>query len=604
MTAISAAPAFSKDASITPWLSSATLKIFPDDKPPAGIEPPFRLLSARNEFEPFQAAVYAAKETKGVKVTVSDFKGDGGTIPSANAALYLVETVTIERPSIAATRKVWPDPLPPYHDFDIKAGETRSVWVDLFVPAAAKPGLYYATVTVSASDGVSFALPITLDVRDVSVPVVPSLRTAFGIGYGSVLAAHKLTNGSPEAQLMKEKYYWFLVEHRLSPYSIPVDLFSDEAHKYLDDPRVNFLRAPFSWDKEQMQKIVDRLKSTGWINKAVYYERDEPSTDTMPEVVRIGKWLREFDPDLKYLITTGCNTALKDASIDIWCPALIFTLDINKMKELREEVKRGKEFWWYTCIGPKWEGTDYFIDEGATSPKALTWMNYLYGVTGVLFWQTTSWGRVDDNPWKKTETYPAGNGDGSLLYPGSEVGYDGPVASIRVKMIREGMEDYEVLHVLKEKLTEAAKRIGGGAAQYSADGRLFEHAYALIKPEGRSNPRGRNTPYLQFVSMDYRDFDSEREKVMNEIASTLESPLLLVATTPVDNGFKLGSSATATVKGFVEDDAKVTVNGQPAQVIDKSFKTEVSLQKGKNVITVVATAAGKSKIIERVIYRK
>ena len=602
LSAVSASRVFSKDVSFTPWISTATLKIFPDDMPPAGARAAFRLLAAKNEYEPFQVAVNAARDIKGLKVTISDLLGDNGTIPASKSALYLVENVTIERPSIAATRKVWPDPLPPYHDFDIKAGETRSVWVDLFVPADAKPGIYNGVSAVVSTGGESAALPISLEVRDITIPVKPSLKTAFGISYGGILEAHKIKPDDPAAQPLKEAYYWFLVEHRLSPYHIPVDFFSENAHRFLDDQRVTFLRAPMSRDKNEMRRIADRLKSTGWINKAVYYERDEPSSDIFAEVVEIGRWIHSFDPALKYLITTGYTPALKGADIAIWCPALIYTLDPVRMKGLRDEMARGKEFWWYTCIGPKWEGTDYFIDEGATSPKALTWMNLLYGVTGVLYWETTSWGSVDNNPWEKTETFPAGNGDGSLLYPGFEVGYNGPVASIRLKMLREGMEDYELLHILGEALRTAAGRIGGAASRYIPESRLFEHSFALLSPSGRGNPLGRNTPYLQFVSKDYRDFDAEREKVMDEIGRTLESPLLLVATNPVDNGFSNGG--VARVKGYVEDGAKVTVNGKPVTVNDGTFKAEVPLQHGNNVIIIVATAGGSTKTLERVIYKK
>jgi hypothetical protein len=48
------------------------------------------------------------------------------------------------------------------------------------------------------------------------------------------------------------------------------------------------------------------------------------------------------------------------------------------------------------------------------------------------------------------------NGEGSLLYPGSETkqhtgqaNVDGPVSSIRFQLLREGIEDYEYLWMLK-----------------------------------------------------------------------------------------------------------------------------------------------------------
>jgi hypothetical protein len=48
--------------------------------------------------------------------------------------------------------------------------------------------------------------------------------------------------------------------------------------------------------------------------------------------------------------------------------------------------------------------------------------------------------------------------EGSLLYPGTDAGVQGFITSIRLKQIREGLEDYEYLNIL-------AKHQGGAVAQ-------------------------------------------------------------------------------------------------------------------------------------------
>lgn len=582
------------------WLANATLKIFPDDKPPAAQTAQFEIAAARNEYAPFQVAVNAAKNLSGISMTISDFTGVSGSIPASRAALLLVENVTIEKPSISATRKIWPDPLPPYHPFDVAEGETRAVWVDLFVPAETQPGIYNSIVTVDAKEKGLFKLRVSLDVKDIVIPTAPHIRTAFGISYGEINTAHNVDGNSPEAKTLTDAYYWFLVEHRLSPYHIPVDFFSEDAHRYLDDPRVTYLRPPFSWDKVEMQRIADRMKETGWINKAVFYQIDEPEPARFPAVNKIGEWLHSFDPNLKLLITHGYSPVM-EANIDVWVPVLTVTLDPMDVENLRKEVKKGKQLWWYTCIGPKWHGMNYFIDEVATAPRLHPWMNYLYGVTGILYWSTTHWGQVNHNPWLKTETFPTGNGDGHLLYPGSHVGYNGPVASLRLKMLREGMEDYELMYLLGETLKQTVERIGGSALEYDPKDRLFEHSYALINKEGRSNKLGRKTPYLMFVSQDYSDIDTERAKVMDEIAAMPAPPLILVSTEPIDNGYT--SRDTAIVKGYIEPGTEVTVNGAAAQTKGGRFLARVPIQPGKNVVTIVAEKDGKSKTLTRTIYK-
>jgi len=78
-------------------------------------------------------------------------------------------------------------------------------------------------------------------------------------------------------------------------------------------------------------------------------------------------------------------------------------------------------------------------------------------------------------------------GDGSLLYPGSKVGVDGPVASIRLKLIREGLEDVEYLRVLEDlEGRDAVQALTGQVVQeldaYSKD---VDQYLALREAVGR-----------------------------------------------------------------------------------------------------------------------
>ncbi|MFH1538953.1 MAG: glycoside hydrolase domain-containing protein [bacterium] len=598
---ISGLRGFAEAPSFEVRLMSGTVKIFPDETPPGEPGAPLRITAVRNEYAPFQVAITAAADILNISVSVGDFAGETGTIPASGISLYLVENVTIEKPSMVSPRRVWPDPLPPYRDFDVAAGETRAVWADLFVPADTPPGEYAGAATVSAQNGDAATLRVVLDVRDIAIPTAPTLNTAFGLSYGEIGAAHKVEAESPEHRALKDAYYWFLVGHRLSPYHIPVDLFSEEARRYLDDPRVTFLRQPFSWEEDEMRRIADRLKETGWTKKAAIYMVDEPEPSEFQKLREIGEWAHKFDPDIRVLVTHGHIGSIAD-EVKIWVPVLTYTLDFIEVNNLWKAQKKGKEFWWYTCIGPKWEGTTYFIDDAATAPRLHPWMNYLYGVTGILYWSTTHWGQVDHNPWEKTETYPTGNGDGSLLYPGYQVGFNGPVASQRLKMLREGMEDYELLNVLGETLKETAEKIGGAALEYDPKSRLFEHAYALITEAGRSNPLGEKTPYLMFVSQDYRRVESQREKVIAEIEGALTKPLILLTTEPADNGFT--KKKHAVVKGYMEEGCEVSANGTPAETKGNRFRAKVPLEQGENNIRITAELDGNSKTLYRTVFKQ
>ena len=48
---------------------------------------------------------------------------------------------------------------------------------------------------------------------------------------------------------------------------------------------------------------------------------------------------------------------------------------------------------------------------------------------------------------KNPVRYP--NGDGYIAYPGDEINVDGPVPSIRLIAVREGVDDYEIFNALQ-----------------------------------------------------------------------------------------------------------------------------------------------------------
>jgi hypothetical protein len=69
-----------------------------------------------------------------------------------------------------------------------------------------------------------------------------------------------------------------------------------------------------------------------------------------------------------------------------------------------------------------------------------------------------------DDPWTDPKTLdrrngrkdPLYNGEGTIVYPGRAVGYDGIAASLRLKALRDSIQDYEYLALL-ERLGHSAE---------------------------------------------------------------------------------------------------------------------------------------------------
>jgi hypothetical protein len=70
----------------------------------------------------------------------------------------------------------------------------------------------------------------------------------------------------------------------------------------------------------------------------------------------------------------------------------------------------------------------------------------------MLYWRVDKW---PSDPWNDVNnagTYSSANypGEGMLVYPGQQVGVKGVVASMRMKWLRDGVEDYDYVQILKQ----------------------------------------------------------------------------------------------------------------------------------------------------------
>jgi MYXO-CTERM domain-containing protein len=106
----------------------------------------------------------------------------------------------------------------------------------------------------------------------------------------------------------------------------------------------------------------------------------------------------------------------------------------------------------------------YMIDASGVRNRAMQWLAFRYRLAGELYYEVTQ--AYGHDPWTNQWDF-SGNGDGTLFYPGTPAKIGGtthvPVASIRLKLIREGMEDYEYLKLLSDAGDDAlAREIAAG----------------------------------------------------------------------------------------------------------------------------------------------
>ncbi|MGC9318584.1 MAG: DUF4091 domain-containing protein, partial [Armatimonadota bacterium] len=161
-----------------------------------------------------------------------------------------------------------------------------------------------------------------------------------------------------------------------------------------------------------------------------------------------GALIEEADPEIARMCTEQTVTSNPEwgdlyGAVDIWCPLW----GLWDEPTANERLSLGERLWSYTalCQGP--EGTPWWqIDMEPLNYRAPFWVSWHYDITGFLYWSSVYWNYEGmEGVWERPAFRDRFWGEGMLLYPGPPAGIDGPVPSMRLKLVREAMEDYEYM---------------------------------------------------------------------------------------------------------------------------------------------------------------
>jgi glycosyl hydrolase family 123 len=504
------------------WVAGATEKIRPDAQPRASTEA--SLTAARNEFEAFQVVVRGPATR--VAVEAAPLVSPAGAIEDVK--LFREELIDVRQPSaVDGGTGRWPDALVPAVDdvvgearnafpFDVPAGESRAVWVEYRVPQDAASAVYRGSLKVASAEGEA-VVPVTLSVWDFALPSTSSLKTHFGLAYGLVARGHGVS-GDADATL-RAQYAQLGLDHRISLSGVADDgnhrdlahfdrfygpLVAGTAPTRLPGARlttVKFIGNTSSVDEHR--SWAQHAKAQGWMDRLFQYTCDEPPlTCAWGDIAGRTAAARGADPEFRTLVTTQVWDAEAHGvagDIDVMVPVVNFMDDKPGAANAGDQRARydgflaqpRKELWMYqSCMSHGCGGTvnmgspsesdryftgwpTYMIDASAVRNRAMEWISFLEGATGELYWESAFAFARGTGAWTNQWDF-SGNGDGTLFYPGTPARIGGkshiPVASIRLKMIREGMEDYEYLRALADAGDpEGARQIAR---------QLFSSAYA------------------------------------------------------------------------------------------------------------------------------
>ncbi len=359
----------------------------------------------------------------------------------------------------------WPDPLVPASEVALSGTDCGVFWVDVKLPAGAPASL--VTARVKVTDGTQtntleerFRIVPGLPLRPRDFPLVAWFRPRYGkksLNQDQMLGMARLA-----------------LDHNMQAMDILKGTFKpddpaefDRIHDELATAGQNVFELDAPGKKYDYKLLYDHIKASGWLDQAlVYSNNDEPLTETFEQSnVPWHQDMKQKYPGLRVFLASAYHAGM-ERGCDIWMTDLSTDgYDPEGMRNLKAPT-----LWHYYCHlpihiqfrAPLTMAPNMEVDCDALQHRLALWMSDYYGAKGVFIWAGFSAGGLKDDFWQTLELeqtpggYPYGgihNGNNYLVYPPQSDG--GPVLpSVRLKVLRAGMQDLALLRVARQMLAD------------------------------------------------------------------------------------------------------------------------------------------------------
>lgn len=454
------------DLQVSAWATHSFVKTAANGALPTSLSTSYRVYMTRGETEGCQIAFRPQSDISGLSVKCV-YKNES----SLEYKIYVFDT------NYNINGQLLPDPARAYNEgaaFDVKSGITLPFLVEFTSQRSEKAGFYpFVFELRDASDKTVAQYTLIVRVWDISLPEKRTYASSVAISEKHI-ASHYFGEGTDVSDEVYINYYNTLLEHNLSAQELPYDILDPRADAYMSDPRVTSFRVPHDVSDFRILDYYNKLKTnTKWLRKAYFMPMGEPDTiEEIEQFCEISMHLQQICPGIK--VTAPIY---KDIQVDalwdqinamkgyctLWCPKLCLWDDevsygnhdyVHSMtfeNRMRKMMSEGYGVWTYISHTPSAPYTAMFVDHSGLSQRVLFWQQFQRGICGLIYWSSNAWSTfITVDPWKSVNTglYDDGGnpvfGDGILLYPGDSIS-DIPTVSLRMKRMRDGIDDMELL---------------------------------------------------------------------------------------------------------------------------------------------------------------
>ncbi len=451
-----------------------------------------------------QVLLWSTDTVEQIRFTTTNlYSEDGKVINNDNINLNLVRYVISDFPYGAITKNcsagsphsAWlmPDRFEALDRFDLPGKTVRPVWISFEIPRTSEPGNYYGTININAKN-VKTSLKIHITVQKQVLPeskdwnfrldlwqnpwvvakyynlkpwslehkmlLKKHLRLYADAGgkYITTYAVHSpwsdrsyTTEGTMIEWLKKVNGEWEFDYSIFDQYvELAMEVGIDKAitiytpipwrHRirYLDEASGNYKYEVWHPDSEQfktfwnifLDDLRNHLTLKGWFEKTYLGINENPIEIT----IGVAKFIKENSKDWR--ITYAGK----------WYPKISLLLDDYSIelrnepisKEIKQRSDKNLSTTYYVACQPA--RPNNFVFSHPIEGRYQGWYALAQGYDGFLRWAYDAW-PADPNRDARFVFWPAG--DCFLVYPGGN-------SCIRFEKLREGIVDFEKVHILKE----------------------------------------------------------------------------------------------------------------------------------------------------------
>ncbi|MHC4435334.1 MAG: DUF4091 domain-containing protein [Planctomycetota bacterium] len=570
---------------------SDLVRIFEDGfrcpEPEVAIE----VFGIRNEYVSAQCVVKANLDIERVTVSVSPLEnvdrsfslGQDAVEWNFVGSIPILENTPKPRKTdlIRQAPARFPDYLAEDRQISLDQNQYRAIFLTIKIPRDAAAGRYEGDVTIEAEQG-SKSLPLRLRVYPVTLPDERHRMVTKWYTTNKFKQFHGIASSdSEEFYRMLAVYAQNMAEHRQNVFRVSLSLvagttdgkggfrfdfskFDKWADVFWNTGCMDLLETGFvarfgdgGWSSTEillrdfrvldestgrtvtisgkeflphlLPALENHLREKGWLDKTVFHIADEPSNHNVMSWREASDYVHRCAPGLRRM--DAIETPHCFDRLEIWVPKLDHLATWYDVYKRAQD--QGNELWFYT-VGI-FQGGSYpnkTADVALIESRILHWLNYRFGLKGYLHWGFNQW---TDDPFEAPGQH---RGDGWQVYPKK----DGLMCSLRWEQMRNGLQDYEYLWMLEDKIAEMKAGLGERLSIIDPTRRGMEIASQVVRSMNR-------------FSRDPDNLYAAKKQIIDDLLDLDRPPRVLVQTNPLEHT-AVASGCSIDLYGWAEPGEK------------------------------------------------